>query len=96
MNVAGIYKCGRTCRRRIASHHDALIIGLWQVLSFTPQLRCKRDVSVGLFDLAFTRPSCCTVLAVTDRLSFDVVEVIDVCKYRDGSKHHKHHDGNDD
>ena len=101
VDVAGVYhRRGITC----TSNDDALrkrfaifACGSFTVLGLLPPfLRREWNMLIDLTLFAFGHPAGGSMLAVADCLGFDVVEVIDVCKYRDGTEHHKHHDGYDD
>ena len=101
VDVAGVHHCsGVSC----ASDDDALgksfaviTCGSLTVLGLLPPfLRCKRNVFIDFSLLAFGHPAGSSMLAVADRLGFDVVEAVYIRQQCDSAEDAKHNGSNDD
>ena len=95
MDVAGIHHSGGIPG---AAHYNALgkrlairRYGWFAFLClFTPLLRGKWDMFVGLANLRAVGPSGRAVLAVTDRPALNPIQAVDVCDQRHAAEHGEH------
>ena len=101
VDVAGIHHCSGISR---ATDNDSLrkclaifACGSFTVLSLLPPfLRREWNVLIDLALFAFGHPAGSSMLAVADRLGFDVVEAVYIRQQRDPAEDAEHNSSNDD